>query len=295
MNPAFKGNPRLEPVPATKYRSFECKCFAKPKFDFIWHHHPEVELTYILHGHGVRYVGNSIQPFHAGDLCLIGADVPHAYGSHPKMRGGAKWLVLHFLPERFGAEFWRFPDTRTLRKLLESSRCGIGFHGRGTEKCVQLLQKLDRRNSSLEGLANFLRVLDSLSFIQHKTKLIPWRAAEPDRPHIDPRLQKVLAWLESADQTAITQGGAARLVHMSSAAFSRFFRNQTGRTFVRHVNELRIARACVSLAVEDRRITEISLESGFGNLSNFNRRFREIVGMPPREYQASLPAKAGGA
>ena len=291
MNRAFKSSPRLEPVPATKYRPFDFKRFARPKFDFIWHHHPEIELTYILHGNGVRYVGNSIQPFHSGDFCLIGANVPHAYGSHPKMHRGAKWLVLHFLPERFGAEFWRFPETQAVRKLLDASRCGIRFHGRGAEKCIQLLQKLDRRTSNLDGLSKFLKVLDSLCSIQHKTKLMPWGEMEPDRLRIDPRLQKALAWMESADSVAITQSRAARLTNMSSASFSRFFRNQTGRTFVRHLNELRIARACVSLAAEDRRIIEIAMETGFGNLSNFNRRFMEIVGMPPRDYRTSLPSK----
>ncbi len=290
MSNAFNNSPRLEAVPATKYRSFDFKRFTKPKFDFIWHHHPEIELTYILHGHGVRYVGNSIQPFHHGDLCLIGANLPHAYGSHPKMHGGAEWLVLHFLPDRLGMEFWKLPDTRFLRKLLDMSRQGIRFHGKGTEKCLRLLQNLNRGRSNLEGLANFFKVLSCLGSIEHKTTLNPWDAAGSYRVHIDPRLQKVFAWLESTDLSGRAQEKAARLVGMSPAAFSRYFRNQTDRTFIRHLNELRVARACVSLAVEDRRVTEIALESGFENLSNFNRRFKEIVGLSPRAYRASLPS-----
>jgi AraC-like DNA-binding protein len=282
-------DPSLEAVPATKYRIFDFKRFTKTKFDFIWHHHPEVELTYIIEGYGVRYIGNSIQPFHPGDFCLLGADLPHAYGSHPKMRGRAKWLVLHFLPERFGPEFWRLPDTSGLRQLLENAENGIQFYGRGTDRCIRILQTLDGHNSGLLGLAAFFQAVGSLDTIQYQKKLISTAAAARGRLRIDPRLQKVLAWMQSADLGAITQTGAARLSGMNSAAFSRFFRKQTSRTFVTHRNELRIARACVNLATSSQSISDIALETGFENLSNFNRRFKILVGMSPRDYKASVP------
>ena len=199
--------------------------------------------------------------------------------------------MLHFLPGRFGPEFWKLPEARALRKLLEACRSGLRFHGRGADKCAQLLQRLDRRTSSLEGLATFFAVFHRLAAIEQRASLAPRRAVEPGSRRIDPRLQQVLSWTESAPASDVTQRAAARLIRMSPAAFSRFFRNQTGRTFVAHLNEFRIARACVSLAAENWRITEIALEAGFGNLSNFNRRFREIVGMAPRDYRASLPAR----
>jgi AraC-like DNA-binding protein len=290
MASAFTRQPSLETVPGAKYQAFKFHRFARPRFDFIWHHHPEVELTYILHGHGVRYVGNSIRPFHAGDLCLIGANTPHAYGSHPRMRGGAQWIVVHFLPDRFGPQFWKLSDTRALRQLLDSSRRGIRYSGRGLDRCVRLLKGLDRARSSLGALSGFFQVLDLLRSIEGRDFLNPCDASLSHHASIDPRLQKVLAWMESVAPVDLSQRNAARLTGMSPAAFSRFFRTHTDRTFVRHLNELRIARACVSLAAEDRRIMEVALESGFENLSNFNRRFREIVGMSPREYQASRSA-----
>jgi AraC-like DNA-binding protein len=289
MHSAFEQNPSLETVPATKFRSFDFKRFTKAKFDFIWHHHPEFELTYIIEGYGVRYVGSSIEPFHAGDFCLLGGDVPHAYGSHPQMRGKAKWLVLHFLPDRFGREFWRFPETLEFSNLLKASQRGIQFRGRGMEKCLRLLETLDKQSSGLLKLSAFLQGFDALNAIEYQKKLISEGTGESVRGNTDPRLQKVLTWMQSADLGAITQREAARLTRMSSATFSRFFRRQTGRTFVSHRNELRIARACVNLAVDNQSIAEIALETGFANLSNFNRRFKAIVGMSPRDYKASVP------
>lgn len=72
---------------------------------------------------------------------------------------------------------------------------------------------------------------------------------------------------------------------MSPQAFCRFFRAGTGRTFQRYVSEVRVARACVGLLNSDRGVSEIALEAGFSNLSNFNRRFREVTGYPPRIYR----------
>jgi transcriptional regulator GlxA family with amidase domain len=105
--------------------------------------------------------------------------------------------------------------------------------------------------------------------------------------HPDSRLGLVLRWVERHAGNEIDQAEVARMVGMSPAVFSRFFRHKTGRVFTRHVNELRVARACVSLLHDQRSINEIALESGFNNLANFNRRFLEIVGVTPRDYRGS--------
>lgn len=105
---------------------------------------------------------------------------------------------------------------------------------------------------------------------------------------MDERLQAVLAWLErNAADAEMTQAQAAKKLHMSPAAFCRFFRRSTGRPFHRYVNEVRVARACGSLTGSQENIAEIAFKAGFGNLANFNRRFREILGVTPREYRKS--------
>lgn len=80
-------------------------------------------------------------------------------------------------------------------------------------------------------------------------------------------------------------GDAARAANLTPAAFSRFFQRMSGVSFVDHVNELRIGKAARLLAEEDRPIAEIAFACGFGNLANFNRRFREYKKMSPREFR----------
>jgi transcriptional regulator GlxA family with amidase domain len=78
---------------------------------------------------------------------------------------------------------------------------------------------------------------------------------------------------------------------MAAAAFSRWFKRATGRTFIAYLQELRVANACRLLIESERGITAIAHDSGFTNLSNFNRCFRRLRGTTPREYRAEFIAR----
>jgi AraC-like DNA-binding protein len=73
---------------------------------------------------------------------------------------------------------------------------------------------------------------------------------------------------------------------MSEPTFSRYFKKASGHTFTEMVRGLRIANACRLLARTDSTIAAISQAVGYGNLANFNRQFRQVVGLTPREYRA---------
>jgi len=63
---------RLDP-----HTSFAYKEFRVSHFPFNWHYHPEIEITMIVKGRGLRFVGDSIQDYRDGDLCLLGSNTPH--------------------------------------------------------------------------------------------------------------------------------------------------------------------------------------------------------------------------
>ena len=72
---------------------------------------------------------------------------------------------------------------------------------------------------------------------------------------------------------------------MSTAAFCRYFKEKTGKTFINFVNEMRIAYACKLLIEGRMSISQICFECGFNNLANFNRSFKKITGHTPSVYQ----------
>jgi AraC-like DNA-binding protein len=278
--------PQVEVFPLGKSRAYHVKHFRKPKFDFLWHAHPELELTYVLRGSGVRYVGGSIQPFHDGDLCLSGSHVPHGYGAHPHCDSGAEWIVLQFSTHAWGQSFWQLPENKPVASLFKNAKRGIHFQGAAAARCGDLLKGICEESlARVSGLSRVLGLLETLADCRDVNYLNERESCQIEHP--DSRLETVLRWVENNAGNEIDQAEVARMVGMSPAVFSRFFRRKTGRVFTRHVNELRLARACVSLLRGPSSINEIALESGFNNLANFNRRFLEIVGVTPRDYRAS--------
>ena len=106
-----------------------------------------------------------------------------------------------------------------------------------------------------------------------------------DRPQARRRIDRVINYLNERFSGEVTQSDVARRIGMSPAAFSRFFRRTTGTTFVDYLNELRVSRACNLLIDTEESVLEVSLRSGFNNLSNFNRKFRRYKAMTPKEYR----------
>jgi len=76
-------------------------------------------------------------------------------------------------------------------------------------------------------------------------------------------------------------------VHMSPTSFSRFFRHAIGCTLTDYVNRLRVETACRLLTTTSLPVTEVAARSGYRNLANFNRRFRELKSMHPTHYRAA--------
>jgi AraC-like DNA-binding protein len=144
------------------------------------------------------------------------------------------------------------------------------------------------RLPGLAGLARVVALLDILDVLARSRELRPLASARysPVLRHEDQdRMERVCDHIHKNLTGEIERGDLAQVAHLSEGAFSRFFRTRTGKTVPEYVNELRVGRACHMLAEERLNITDIALDCGFRNLANFNRRFREIVKMTPRDYR----------
>jgi len=292
---------RLEKIPAAAGQLFVLKRFRPAFFSFNWHYHPEVELTLIRRGRGVRYVGGSVERYEEGDFCLLGANLPHSWSSQ-REDGRVESTVIQFLPQAAGASFWGLRELREIDRLLRGAGAGWSIGGRMHVRGVALLDALEKLPLlSPRRAALFLELLAGLAEAKAKTGergLRPLHPGAPPRPAVrrgrsEKLLQAILGHVEAHSGREIVHAEAARLVRLSPAAFCRFFKRHMGKTFGEHVNEVRLARVCGELADTDRGITEIAFACGYGNLPHFNRRFRMAMGCTPREYRRrTLPFPA---
>jgi AraC-like DNA-binding protein len=278
----------LESHPLEPTVSFLYKEFARwSHFAFNWHYHPEIELTLIVKGHGLRFVGDSIQDYGDGDLCLLGSNTPHTWQSTPAKGRSVHSVVILFLKEFLGSEFFDKPEARAIHDLLERARMGLVITGK-TRQSVSAQMRAMRSvpSGSFQMVLNLLSMLSAIA--ANPGDCTPLAAAEFDpvtNHDAHQRLRAILRFISDHPDEIPSQRDVAKQVRLSPAAFSRFFKRSVGKTYVSYLNELRIGRACRELIETDMNITEIAFRAGFNNLSNFNRRFRRMKNLTPRAYR----------
>ena len=111
----------------------------------------------------------------------------------------------------------------------------------------------------------------------------PTEAAPPP----DERLNRVLGFIHRRLDRGmpVTLAETAAVACMTPPAFSSYFRKATRRRFIEYILGLKLNRAAQLLIRTDRSVLDIAQESGFPNLSNFNRRFLADKGVSPRDYR----------
>ena len=282
---------RLEKVSAPgATASFLCRRRRDARFGFAWHFHPEIELTLIVRSRGKRFVGDSIADYEEGDLVLLGPNLPHTWDSGPARRGPHEAVFCQFSPSFLGAEFLAAPEMLPVRRLLDRSARGLRFTGRTQRGVARRMDGMER----LEGPERLLALLEVLAALARSRDARPLssRAFSPSPRRGDAeRIDRVCRFLTESFAGRVPLAEAARVAHLSIPAFSRFFRLRTGKTLVGYLHELRVGHACRALIETDRAVSDIAFDSGFNNLSNFNRRFLEMKGMSPREFRAQFHSR----
>jgi AraC family transcriptional regulator len=94
-------------------------------------------------------------------------------------------------------------------------------------------------------------------------------------------------WME-AHEESLSLSQLARMASMSRYHFLRTFRAVTGTTPYQYLLALRLRHAFVELERSPAPIAGVAYKAGFRDLSTFNRRFRRLTGMTPREYRQSV-------
>ncbi|MER7250634.1 helix-turn-helix domain-containing protein [Kribbella sp. NPDC000426] len=270
------------------------KCFIRRQaaFDFSWHFHHEYELTLITNGTGTRYAGTSVQPYQPGDLVLLGPDLPHTFASDPGPDRTAEAVVAQFREDFLGPGFLALPQFRSIAALLASASRGVLFSP-APPRVQDVLVELPTLDSPAAQTIRLLEALHLLSSAGQRQAISgPGYTAAPDTA-LRSRIDKICGHLRQAHTREIGLTEVAELVHMSPTSFSRFFRRAMGLTLTEYLGQLRVDTACQLLITTELPVTEVSLRSGYANLSNFNRRFRELKGMTPRDYRNAHRAVKG--
>ena len=281
----------LEPVAVSPGHSFLWRLDDYPWSRNVWNYHPEFELHLIRHSTGLVYVGDYIGQFEAGQLILVGANLPHNWvtpGIGNKLLAGRD-IVIQFDAQKFTSSNNAFSELSHTEKLFSDARRGIEFLGDTALAGQKIIESMDGKGN----LSNLSKMLDLLGLLSstEETRLLASSAfvannrINGQKEHIV--IEKALMYLQDNFLENPSLGEVADQVGLSESAFSRFFKHKTGNTFSEHMVSLRLWMARKLLIETDRPVTDICFEAGFGNISNFNRIFLRKLGMTPSKYRSA--------
>lgn len=278
----------LEQVPVCNDSSFLVREFNVPYFEAPLHFHPVFELTLITEGNGKRFIGDHIGDFGEGDLVLIGPDLPHFYRCAPEYYSPgstlrSKAIIIQFNESFLGEGFFSVPEMRKIKLMFSDATRGINFKGQ-TQNLVEKKLKKIKNATEFDKLSQLLSILDLLSRSE-ETEMLSRQRVIGNNPKDNERMNKVYEFVMGNFTKSINLKDVADKSNMSEAAFCRYFKKKTRKTFTSFLNELRISHACKLLLEDDFNVAEICYRSGFENVSNFNRQFKTITSLNPLTYK----------
>ncbi|OSY87325.1 cupin [Tenacibaculum holothuriorum] len=247
------------------------------------HQHEEIQICAIIKGEGTLIVADTVSDYKTGDILVIGSNLPHVFKSDTTAIKESFMISLFFTKKSFGKSFFELDDFKELQNFFSKSISGLRIMNNQTKIINQFL--LLQHQNNLERFINFFKILN----IINKSKSSSLSNFIYPRKYTDnegKRMRNIMDYTIHNFDKNIDLDTIANEANMTPNAFCRYFKQRTNKTYFTFLNELRIENACKLLGNNNElTISEIAYQSGFKNLSNFNRKFKDYKKVAPRDYR----------
>ncbi|SOE19566.1 AraC-type DNA-binding protein [Spirosomataceae bacterium TFI 002] len=278
----------FQKLPLSPGNSFLIKRYESPFFETPWHFHDEYELVYCEKGFGKKFIGNHFTSYKSGEMYFLGKNLPHwfkaddSFYTKPQVVKPSS-IVLQFLENFMGDSFFKSHEMSGVLKVLARSQNGIEITGESKEKIKNIMVKM-LHSDPMSRLALLIEIFSILSQSKELSFLSSHHVLGIN-PSDSDKMNAVLDYSLKNFRSDITIDTISALVNLSPAAFCRYFKSRTQKTYMSFIIDLRLEEASKLLKESEQNILQICYECGFKNLSNFNRAFRRKYGVSPREYR----------
>jgi len=275
-----------EITPLTQGDCFTLFSRVKTSFDFPLHYHEEFELNFIQNGKGAkRVIGDHIAEIDDLELVLVGPNLQHGWLTHKLKGQELHEITIQFHRDLLDEKFLHRHQMSFIRKMFEKSLRGILFSRETAEAVKPRLLTLTEKQG-FDSVLELLSLLHDLSTSRNMKTLSNTSFNNTETiSYNSRRVNMVMEYLNRNFDKEVCLGELARLTAMSEVAFSRFFKQRTGKTFVDTLNEVRLGNASRMLIETTQSVNEIAYRCGFNNISNFNRIFKKKKSCTPKEFR----------
>ena len=282
----LKMKPQIEHVPRLAGRSLSLLDRRLEKgIPFIWHHHPEVEITLTLNCQGQRFIGDNVEQFDDGDLVLVGSNLPHSWNATERhdnnnpFNAKVIWFNQSWLQKLSDTA----PELQPIQNLCTRMHRGLRFSNDTAIKVREAYNKLFATPDEPD-LLTFLQIMRILAEDKEAVPLASQHIVVA-RDKANDQLDRVLKFINDNYASQIRMSELAKIAALSPSALDRMFQRQTKQTISAYVINLRIGAACAQLATTAKPIAAIANEVGYNSLANFNRQFRKLRNSTPRAFR----------
>jgi len=273
---------KLETISSDEDSSFRILLTPNLNDIFYWHFHPEYEIVYVEAPTGHRHIGDHISKYHNSDLALIGPNIPHLnfdYGA----RTTVDTVVVQMKEDFLGKDFFSLPEMTAIKELFDRARNGLAFYG-DTKKWVGEKLKQLSSSSHFDQLITLLQVFQLLAASDETEWLNATPITSESVLKEQQRIHKIYHFIETNYQRPIDVNEVASFCQLTTAAFCRYFKKSTHYTFTDFLNQFRINQS-KKILMQNKTVTEACYESGFENLSHFNKTFKKFAGENPSAFK----------
>ena len=272
-----------------------CSHISYPRFVLPLHKHVEYEIMLFTQGSGKQFVGEGVSDYKAGDMALIGSNVPHLHLCHTKLdttsasnpeEKGSAGEAIQFRPDIFPGQMEGIPDYHLIHDLLQKSQYGICFYDEGLfDEMLEMVREFDSAGYTSR-IVCLLRMLEKLHDCQHFRLLSDTAYNQANLiPDVKEPVNKVYAYLYNHFKEKVTLGEIAEFVNQNPAALCRYFKQRTDRSIFQCLAEIRIEHACKLLTYSKMNVSQIAYESGYNSVTHFVAQFEKITRRTPSEYR----------
>ncbi|QNK71463.1 AraC family transcriptional regulator [Variovorax sp. PAMC26660] len=269
------------------------------------HRHEYFQIQVSIEGGAQQLIGGAVRPFHAGHLSFVLPYRVHVV-PHPE---GARYAIVNFdqgflWPELAvePLDLEEVPVARVpeLAPFLFQEYVDFGFDQADFTRILGWFDELSALNrargfAAAGAIRGILLQMIALACQRHEAQLIEQAERHSGRSSRRDALQRVMRYVRDHLGEEMSLNEAAAAAMLSPNYLAHLLKKQTDRTFTELVTERRLDRAKELLLTSNVRIGDIARQCGFSDADYFSRRFRQRIGVTPRQFREGVVTPDAGA
>ena len=247
-------------------------------------------MTLIVEGRGQLLAGDYVGRFEPGDVYLLAESVPHVFRSDSDYYKADSELsiagnTIFFDFKAMHKAFSSVEDFHDLILLNEKIAGCFKIAGKTRGDIAAMLGNFGEY-SGLSRLRHCIHILSLLDFTSGE--MVPLNKIPTLKSMTEKdgrRMDQVMRFILDNSKRQISLEEVADQAYMSKEAFCRFFKLRTRRTFTQYLQQLRVTEAKKLLLETELSVSQVSYQVGFQTLSHFNKTFKSLTEMTPKEWR----------